>query len=803
MTVNDPSNTLESDEFDKENLPPPFATPIGKPVPASATPVHPGSHACSGTRTLLFDCYFSVVNQDTETPSNKPTFTPSSKTGEAPKTLDQWDKILRSLPMSTAADRVKLSCQARLERLFERVLGSGSGTEELEISSHKDNEGLLSGDKAYKPIQEGKENGAQPVSVLDDLLKSGGDGKPFQDVCHEVLKSYPEVRSMLSLDKKASGSTQTAPPVQEPKEDTVVFQTKVTIQTPGVNADKTPKVAKKAAIEEKEETVVFSKDMHGSASKGTSLRSRTETESAKSDGKPEEKKSSSIRRGALRSVKRTGLGAGPARRVCPNEAVAEDEEATKTVDPVEVSERTSEKTLEHSAESAEIPPSSKGIQHLPPITEQEGRSSSEGNNSISSGTSNDSVNRTLTQEQNHLSDMPTQPIDNGKCGGSPSFSDLPTQPQPSMLGSRPSGRIEREVEEVIFRPLASSMEAEQARVQEVPKGYISVNSKLYKKIEVKGKGGGGKVYKVHLKDDPNSIWAIKKIKLEGDEELRVSVQNEIDLLIALRGQPSIIHMEDYEIGDDLVYMVMECGEQDLAQALHKRQVRSLRGVWKAMLEAVQVVHEQRVVHGDLKPANFLMVNKELKAITDKNHNIDFPAMGPSAPVEKELKQHPWLVPPKFALDSYNILVMVSKVRALHRENPERTDEDIKELLIPLMEAAGLAIKEPPAPPASKSVPSASAAPPPPPPPPAAAPPAPPPPAALPSKPCGQQALAPNSSAGIRSTAPPPPPPQSHSSSCGLGVSAAEVLAQRHKLKKVEPAPRRQRAAEAWQGSSGI
>ena len=44
------------------------------------------------------------------------------------------------------------------------------------------------------------------------------------------------------------------------------------------------------------------------------------------------------------------------------------------------------------------------------------------------------------------------------------------------------------------------------------------------------------------------------------------------------------------------------------------QVRSLRGVWRAMMDAVQVVHDQRVVHGDLKPANFLMVKKELKLI---------------------------------------------------------------------------------------------------------------------------------------------------------------------------------------------
>jgi hypothetical protein len=31
---------------------------------------------------------------------------------------------------------------------------------------------------------------------------------------------------------------------------------------------------------------------------------------------------------------------------------------------------------------------------------------------------------------------------------------------------------------------------------QVPKGFIAVRDTLYKKIEVKGKGGGGKVYKV-------------------------------------------------------------------------------------------------------------------------------------------------------------------------------------------------------------------------------------------------------------------------------------------------------------------
>jgi serine/threonine protein kinase len=333
---------------------------------------------------------------------------------------------------------------------------------------------------------------------------------------------------------------------------------------------------------------------------------------------------------------------------------------------------------------------------------------------------------------------------------------------------------------------------------EVKKGYLAVVDKLYKKISVMGKGGGGKVYKVHAAEDESQVFAVKKIKLvPNDDDLRESVFNEIALLVALSGQPSIIKMYDYEIADEYVYMVMECGEQDLAQALAKKQVRSLRGVWRAMIESLQTVHDQRVVHGDLKPANFLMVNRELKLIdfgiarkieSDNTTNImresavgtvnymapeafqgtqdaaqrkadgglklgrasdiwslgcilyqmvygrppfnkyqnqlekmqaicnrcvpiDFPKTGlGGAPVETalldvlkrcldrdcskrptipELRVHPWLVPPKFALDSYNVLVMVSKVRSLHAANPARTDEDIQAELIRLMETAVL------------------------------------------------------------------------------------------------------------------
>ena len=91
--------------------------------------------------------------------------------------------------------------------------------------------------------------------------------------------------------------------------------------------------------------------------------------------------------------------------------------------------------------------------------------------------------------------------------------------------------------------------------ESVPKGHIAVCGQVYKKVEVKGKGGGGKVYKVHRVEDEESVWAIKKIKLEpGDDDLRESVLNEIELLVRMRGRACIVQMHDYEVGDNGVCM---------------------------------------------------------------------------------------------------------------------------------------------------------------------------------------------------------------------------------------------------------
>ena len=36
--------------------------------------------------------------------------------------------------------------------------------------------------------------------------------------------------------------------------------------------------------------------------------------------------------------------------------------------------------------------------------------------------------------------------------------------------------------------------------------------------------------------------------------------------------------------------------------------------WQQMLQAVQVIHDEKIVHSDLKPANFVLVKGQLKLI---------------------------------------------------------------------------------------------------------------------------------------------------------------------------------------------
>eukprot|EP00178_Gracilaria_changii_P007448 TRINITY_DN235_c0_g1_i1.p1 TRINITY_DN235_c0_g1~~TRINITY_DN235_c0_g1_i1.p1 ORF type:complete len:1019 (+),score=141.28 TRINITY_DN235_c0_g1_i1:435-3059(+) len=154
--------------------------------------------------------------------------------------------------------------------------------------------------------------------------------------------------------------------------------------------------------------------------------------------------------------------------------------------------------------------------------------------------------------------------------------------------------------------------------------HFIVNESPYVVLETIGKGGSSVVYKVM--DKNLKMRALKRVKVEHSSSSRMMMEsyvNEIALLMKLRGSPNIVQLYDSEVDYEsgLIHLVMECGEMDLNVSLGNFNMISkdvdfgfIREKWKQMLKAVQVIHDARIVHGDLKPANFILVNGTLKLI---------------------------------------------------------------------------------------------------------------------------------------------------------------------------------------------
>ncbi|XP_058097231.1 serine/threonine-protein kinase MPS1-like [Magnolia sinica] len=176
--------------------------------------------------------------------------------------------------------------------------------------------------------------------------------------------------------------------------------------------------------------------------------------------------------------------------------------------------------------------------------------------------------------------------------------------------------------------------------------FPKVNGKRYQKLGKIGSGGSSEVHKVISSDC--TIYALKSIKLRGrDYSTAYGFCQEIEYLNKLKGKNNIIQLFDSEVtdktllnevmngamtindgkikDDGFIYMVLEYGEIDLAHMLSQKwkgmdssssriDENWLRFYWQQMLQAVNTIHEERIVHSDLKPANFLLVRGSLKLI---------------------------------------------------------------------------------------------------------------------------------------------------------------------------------------------
>lgn len=113
-----------------------------------------------------------------------------------------------------------------------------------------------------------------------------------------------------------------------------------------------------------------------------------------------------------------------------------------------------------------------------------------------------------------------------------------------------------------------------------------MNKKAYARLDMIGKGGSSRVFRVL--NHANELYAIKRVSLDKtDAETMSGYMNEIALLKRLEGNSRIIRLIDSEVkagpggSKGHLLLVMECGEVDLARLLSEQMRERLNMVWVA------------------------------------------------------------------------------------------------------------------------------------------------------------------------------------------------------------------------------
>lgn len=119
--------------------------------------------------------------------------------------------------------------------------------------------------------------------------------------------------------------------------------------------------------------------------------------------------------------------------------------------------------------------------------------------------------------------------------------------------------------------LTSKTQTNSVNTQTLKSRQVRVNGKIYRVLQLIGRGGSSKVFRVI--DAEGQIFALKKVNLKNlDEVTLASYTNEISLLKSFANNAHIIQLIDSEMNKEqaCLYILMEYGEIDLGKMLKNR-----------------------------------------------------------------------------------------------------------------------------------------------------------------------------------------------------------------------------------------
>ncbi|XP_017076572.2 dual specificity protein kinase TTK [Drosophila eugracilis] len=220
------------------------------------------------------------------------------------------------------------------------------------------------------------------------------------------------------------------------------------------------------------------------------------------------------------------------------------------------------------------------------------------------------------------------------------ISESPDIPEPPKKADPPSGHQSKKSLDNAFQESDKDNVPDKVEVAK-PKELVSVpapnvhpvqpsnSSKTSNILKIKnheytiakklGCGGSSSVY-LARRSDSGDEFALKVVDLQADPQVVQGYLNETKLLAKLQGNVCVVALYDYQLvrEESKLYMVMEKGDSDLNKILQTYTTNlplySLMNILYQMLQAVNYIHQNGVIHSDLKPANFLMVSGRLKLI---------------------------------------------------------------------------------------------------------------------------------------------------------------------------------------------